>query len=268
LDHLLRRSDGLPRKINMLCHSAMLAAFQATEKKVSVKTAKKIAAAYHDSVSITKPRSGRRLLAMPALVMGAGLAALLFLGLVHPNAWSNWFYHSPSSVQQVEPAAHPVRALVRVKTVEQRGVKGHQQFGGKLKTAPYVAPRPVELPASVATPVVALAETGNDVPVRTTNSTVPARSAGIQKRTEVPAAQEQRGSVTIRYGDTLESIAIRYFGSKAGINELIQANPQLTNINQLSVGQVIYLPPGVPHKPSQDQTATALPIPNADSGNR
>ncbi len=268
LNHLLRRSDGLPRKINMLCHSAMLAAFQATEKKVSVKTAKKIAATYHDSVSITKPHSGRRLLAMPALVMGIGLAALLFLGLVHPNAWSNWFYHSPSSVQQVEPAAHPVKAVVRVKAVEQRGVKGHQEFGGKLKTAPYVAPRPAELPASVATPVVALAETGNDVPVRATSSTVPARIAGIQKRTEVPPTQEQRGSITIRYGDTLESIAIRYFGSKAGINELIQANPQLTNINQLSVGQVIYLPPGIPHKPSQDQTLTALPIPNADSGNR
>jgi general secretion pathway protein A len=33
LTHLLRRGDGIPRKINMLCHSAMLAAFHAGERK-------------------------------------------------------------------------------------------------------------------------------------------------------------------------------------------------------------------------------------------
>ena len=51
LKHLLRRSDGIPRKINMLCQAAMLAAFDAVEKKVSVKTAKKTAAEYHESVA-------------------------------------------------------------------------------------------------------------------------------------------------------------------------------------------------------------------------
>src|SRR5580692_8364618 len=31
LNHLLRRSDGIPRKINMICHNAMLASFHAME---------------------------------------------------------------------------------------------------------------------------------------------------------------------------------------------------------------------------------------------
>ncbi len=64
----------------------------------------------------------------------------------------------------------------------------------------------------------------------------------------MPAAPSQRRQITVRYGDTLELIAIRYFGSKAGINEIIQANPQLTNINQLRVGEMIYIPVGVPAK--------------------
>jgi Tfp pilus assembly protein FimV len=89
-------------------------------------------------------------------------------------------------------------------------------------------------------------------------------SAGIQKQTGVPAAPGQRSQITVRYGDTLEQIAIRYFGSKSGINQLIEANPQLTNINQLSVGQIIYLPPGITSKTSHDQTAIARPVPNAE----
>src|SRR5882724_5488509 len=56
LKRLLQRSDGIPRKINMLCHSAMQAAYNGAEKKVGYKTANKIAAEYHDSVKVTKRR--------------------------------------------------------------------------------------------------------------------------------------------------------------------------------------------------------------------
>src|SRR5216683_1427374 len=50
LERLLKRSDGIPRKINMLCHTAMQVAYNGGEKKVSYKTARKVAAEYHDSV--------------------------------------------------------------------------------------------------------------------------------------------------------------------------------------------------------------------------
>jgi hypothetical protein len=64
-------------------------------------------------------------------------------------------------------------------------------------------------------------------------------------------------------GDTLEKIAIRYFGSKSGVNELVAANPQLTDINRLTVGEIIHLPPGVTPKVSQDQSAASRPARDA-----
>ena len=99
------------------------------------------------------------------------------------------------------------------------------------------------------------------------SATAPAAAAvstTTQKQTAAPAAPEQRSQITVKYGDTLEKIAIRYSGSKSGINQIIDANPQLTNVNQLSVGQVIHLPPGITPKASQDETATAPPVPNPE----
>ncbi len=86
LKRLLRRSDGIPRKINMLCHTAMQSAYNAGERKVSYKTANKTAADYHDSVKVAKPGFDMRPLVWSAV--GIALAALLLLGFVHPNIWS------------------------------------------------------------------------------------------------------------------------------------------------------------------------------------
>jgi LysM repeat protein len=273
---LLRRSDGLPRKINMLCHTAMLTAYNALEKKVSNKTARKIAAAYHDSVRITKQGSGARL---PALIVGTALAALLLLGFVYSNVRSDWVLHHTVSfgranehtarpvepvkqVKQAEPVeqaktVEQVKPVEQVKAVEQPGAEGHPDSGAKPEAATPLAPHPVELRASLAPEAAAPAAPKSDVAEPATAAEVrivppapaaAAVSAATQKQTAVPAAPEQRSKITVRQGDTLEKIAIGYFGSKSGINELIDANPQLTNINQLSVGQIIYLPPGVTPK--------------------
>src|SRR5215469_2371157 len=77
LKRLLKRSDGIPRKINMLCHTAMQAAYMAGERKISYKTASKVAAAYHDSLKIDRPGLSLERFKMPALYAGGALAALL-----------------------------------------------------------------------------------------------------------------------------------------------------------------------------------------------
>jgi LysM repeat protein len=270
LNHLLRFSDGIPRKINMLCHSAMQAAFYAGEKKVSVRTAKKTAAEYQDSVGITNRRSGTRPLVMPALIVGT-LAALLLLGFVYPNDWSDWLlHHTVSFGGASEPAVRPVKPVEQVKS-EQSGVKRHSDSGARPKRATSLAPHMVESRALLAPRSAAPGSPESDVagPATATEMHIlgatpaaAAVSAGAQKQTGAPAAQ--RSQITVRDGDTLEKIAIRYIGSKSGINQLVTANPQLTNINHLSVGQVIHLPPGLTPKGSRDQSATARPVPNAE----
>jgi hypothetical protein len=83
--------------------------------------------------------------------------------------------------------------------------------------------------------------------------TAVAVNAAIQEQTRVPASLEQRRQITVRYGDTLENLAIHYFRSRSGINDLIDANPQLTDINRLSIGQIIYLPSGSTPKASSTE---------------
>ena len=280
LNRLLRRSDGIPRKINMLCHNAMETAYNAAEKKVSYKTANKIATAYHDSVKIKNRGFGLRPLRVPALVVGTSLAALLLLGFVYPNVWSGRvLHHTVSSAGATEQTVRPVKPIREVKLVEQvkpaeqAGVDGHPDSGAKPQAAIPLAPHPIELRASLAPAAEAPAAPKSEVagpgtaPEMRTVPSAPAAAAvsdAIHKQTEAPAAPEQRGQTTVRFGDTLEKIAVRYSGSKSGINELIAANPQLNDINQLSVGQVINLPPGVTPKAQHDQAATAGPVPNAE----
>jgi type II secretory pathway predicted ATPase ExeA len=118
LKRLLRSSDGIPRKINMLCHSAMQAAYNGAERKVSYKTANKIAARYYDSVKITKHGFGARPLLMPAV--GIALAALLLLGFVYPKVWSDWVrHHTGGPIEQTVRLVKPVK---QVKTADQPGV--------------------------------------------------------------------------------------------------------------------------------------------------
>jgi general secretion pathway protein A len=268
LKTLLRRSDGLPRKINTLCHSAMMAAYSADEKKVSVRTARKVAAEYHDSVSITGRRSGARL--VPAVV-GTALALMLLL-FVYPHVSSDWELHQKASMGGThERTARPAKPVKQVKTVEQSGVEGRPDSGGKPKVAAAsVAPHPVELRVSLA-PGATTTRSDSAVPATAQRPRIvpaapvtPAVRAAAQKQSAVPAASKQRTQVTVRYGDTLEKIAIRYFGSKSGINQLVDANPQLNDINQLSVGEIIYLPAGVSAAALHDQTATAPSVSDAE----
>jgi type II secretory pathway predicted ATPase ExeA len=57
LRKLLQHSGGIPRKINLLCHNAMLLAYSAGAKKVSLKAAKETAAEYDDSTRLSNQAS-------------------------------------------------------------------------------------------------------------------------------------------------------------------------------------------------------------------
>jgi type II secretory pathway predicted ATPase ExeA len=268
LEGLLQHSDGIPRKINVLCHNAMLLAYSAGAKKVSLKTAKKTATEYDDSPRITNQTSSApHSKKMPALIAGAALASLLLLGFVYLRVSSDQaIKQTVSSGQVMEQTVRPVQ------TLKQLGMEGRAEPAAMPPAAVPLALHPVEHQASPA-PGAAVPKAPKGyvlgrvrAPEMRIVPTVPgavAVSAATQKQTVAPAPLERRRQITVRYGDTIEKLAIRYFGSKSGLNDLIDANPQLTNINRLSSGQILYLPSGSDPKASHARIVKAQPVPFA-----
>src|SRR5216684_4840550 len=154
LECLLRRSDGIPRKINMLCYSAMMAAFYAGENKVSYKTAKKIAAEYHDAVAIESRKPGKWPRIMPPLIVGAALGSLLIAGLVYPNVWSDWVLN------------HTVlfgRANEQTVPPDSRATGHRKASRNRHEAKAALTPHPVESQASLAPVAEATAAPKSDV---------------------------------------------------------------------------------------------------------
>ncbi|MGA7763280.1 MAG: LysM peptidoglycan-binding domain-containing protein, partial [Candidatus Binataceae bacterium] len=52
---------------------------------------------------------------------------------------------------------------------------------------------------------------------------------------------DHKRSILVKYGDTLEKLALRYLGSRYALNTLIDANPQIADINKIYPGQKVYL---------------------------
>ena len=61
---------------------------------------------------------------------------------------------------------------------------------------------------------------------------------------------DHKRSILVKYGDTLEKLAQRYLGSRYALNEIIDDNPQITDINRIYPGQKVYLSGSEPTSPA------------------
>jgi general secretion pathway protein A len=52
---------------------------------------------------------------------------------------------------------------------------------------------------------------------------------------------DHKRSIMVKYGDTLEKLALRYLGSRYALNQIIDDNPQIVDINKIYPGQRVYL---------------------------
>jgi type II secretory pathway predicted ATPase ExeA/LysM repeat protein len=247
LECLLRHGGGIPRNINVLCNNALLHAYVNRTKKVELKDAMATTCEYGESPSIVREtfslgepdivadvlgarveRPERlRLPQKPALAIVAAFAVLLLFGFVHAR--------TPAPAIQPPPASGP---LVKQMTTGE-SAKVVASPGGAL-----VASHLVESEASSA-PQAPVPEPARAPEVRTgpASAAPAARVIAVTKEPSRPTAlSEPRRQIKVRAGDTLEKLAVRYCGSRIGINDLMDANPQLTNINRLSVGQTINIP--------------------------
>jgi type II secretory pathway predicted ATPase ExeA/LysM repeat protein len=208
---LVKAAAGIPRRLNVLCHNALLLAYSKDASKVTGHIAREVV---KDFESIVRPS-----------------------GLVQ---------HATES-RSTEFEIHPRRSLIRAAgacaAVAVIGLGSvsiptvHKLAGAFARTATLIASSAPAIPeatsVSRAKIAAALGYTAS-----TANASVTAKPSDSTESPNVPDFT----TVQIHRGDTFHDLAAKYLGSKDRAPELIRANPQIRNPNVLYVGQTIYLP--------------------------
>jgi general secretion pathway protein A len=256
LTYLLRHANGIPRQINVLCHNAMLTAYSAEKPRVDSKAVRAAVAEHRQLLTSDLWTSN-----LPSQWSQAGLASVAALALVFAAAYGS---------ARVAKDAPSVRENAQVTAVRESKVSSgpiaQRVSGGTSPYAPApLAPRaaaddrpqkalsysPASFSSAQKTP------TGDDAAIvlPAPFSVEPApnyepapdhEQAGdgqAMDLSSLPAEpkDDQKSSISVKYGDTLEKLAIEYLGSRYALNTLIGANPQITDINKIYPGQTVYL---------------------------
>lgn len=271
LRELARLSSGIPRRINMLCHNAMVLAYAQQDRCVSVVHMEEAARDYDHllpacipspSTPAHQPRRGRGALIEAGAALSLGAAALGLLYLLTPRALS------------FEPPVHRSIAARSVAVHEQDPAPHSDKHSDPGETQSSTADDPVTVAgtsADSAAPNPAgfskVAAHGPLVVETRTRSTSPERKAesagtaqmGVANRetnsaimasasatTPAPAMPSQ-DTVVVRQGDTLSKIALRHYGDgpsdriRREVATLIKENPEIVNANHIYPGQIIRL---------------------------
>jgi type II secretory pathway predicted ATPase ExeA/LysM repeat protein len=221
LTYVAKHSGGIPRRINVLCHNAMLTAFTQGLFRVDMNSARAAVDEYQHLYSPEQllgppkqiltdrgrifSRHVRALIGCAAL----GASALAAYGAIHLRATSP--VHHEELVTNDGPLPQAVAPNSMVTASE---------------------PRAIASPADRKRILKALGNAAGNFTVGTAVA-----SGGSQI-----SANRHAQVVHVRAGDTLESIAATYLGTGDALDQLIAANPQLTNLEHIYPGQVIFLP--------------------------
>jgi general secretion pathway protein A len=257
LSYLLRHANGIPRQINVLCHNAMLTAYSAERPRVDTK-AVRAAVTEHRQLLLSDLWTSN----LPSQRSQAGLVSVAALALVFAAAYGS------ARVVKDAPSVHENAQVTAVR--ESKVSSGTIAQRVSAGTSPHASAPPAPGAAADDRPQEALSyspttsfssvqktPTGDDpaIVLPAPFSIEPAPNyepAPDHERggdgqaidlSSLPAEpkDDQKSSISVKYGDTLEKLAIKYLGSRYALNTLIDANPQITDVNKIYPGQTIYL---------------------------
>lgn len=273
LNHLVEHSRGIPRRANVLCHNAMLLGYAGGSKKVSLAMARNAVAEYEDLTGArqalsTAQESAVVVAGRPARWVARAALAVTALAVAILCAVYIWSAQTLAS----NPSVHPSIAI--------RPAAGPKTTGPGVLLRPVApatssdAPIAVEFTTSIAPaqPSAASRATATDAQAADAKAADPGSAESASETADhgaraaagaaltlgplqggeaaAPAVRAMYSSVTarlhsirVRYGDTLLKIAVRYLGSPDALNQLVDANPQLKDINVIYPGETLYLPP-------------------------
>jgi nucleoid-associated protein YgaU len=272
LRELAHSSGGIPRRINVLCHNALILAYARGAARVGAAHMREAARDYDNLIAGAALSAaghfgrGRGLLFKTVMVAGYGAAALGASYFLAPRALST-IYPVPASpiaipaakVAAADPAKPAVQQTPAVQcnlppaadqaTVD-AGTVGLRDSARRSHTAPPPSEAKIK---SVSSAADAEAGQANSASAEKFSPHAPAQPLPqLAPAIAAPAAgdgsaQPAQARVVVERGDTLSSIALRRSGSAGAdgvrrrIAELLKANPQIDDANHIYPGQIIHL---------------------------
>jgi len=247
IKYLIAAAAGIPRRLNVLCHNALLLAYSKNQKTVTLDDAREIVKDY-EGIFLPSHDGDRPALAAVKPAISATPPIVLESPIIDEPA-----IEAPIGV---EPVIRPRRRLALVgATCAAFAVIGiGSVLIGMTTNLPDEFNRTAERLSTVvpsASAAVSSSSPANEKTVAATlgytpsidNSSAAAMPSLPIEAAPVEAAPAPRDqTVQIHAGDTLHDLAARYLGSKDRTPELVKANPQIKDPNSLYVGQTIHVP--------------------------
>jgi general secretion pathway protein A len=241
LAELVDHSQGIPRQLNLLCNNALIRAYAADLPWVTLRVAQAAIKEYENlpgmSEEFHKP-FGRRALhsvtARPAaLLTGLGfivLAGLYCLGVGVPAIRLTLGSES-ASTNATQYKGVAVDNADRTATAEHPDA--HVSLGGTPARE------------ALGSPASRKADSGAAIGALNDSSSAERPIGPVPVMNSAHTAQPQLNrtrAFSVQNGDTIEGLAHRYFGSEVNIRSIVEANPQLADVNRIYPGQTIFLP--------------------------
>lgn len=241
LGEIVGRSQGIPRQLNLLCNNALIRAYAVGLRRVSVKIARAAIGEYDNLGTaveefpqpLLRPAL-RSITAHPAISLTsvglAALAGLCFLGVREAPRIELMFRSetNPSlvSANVAQKREADVNAVSHIPTDSHTGASPD---GTAAPIPPSSGPNDGEASKRVV-------DDASSAP-----GSMPGASVANPSRNTSPTSRETL-AYSVQSGDTIEGIALRHFGSKAKTQSVIEANPQLRDVNRIYPGDTVFLP--------------------------
>jgi type II secretory pathway predicted ATPase ExeA len=227
LRRLVEAAGGIPRRLNVLCHNALVLAYS---KDANVVTADIAAEVINDYRAIFRPSPAAPRSVRKAQIPVESRDQHMVVPLEENAAVV------PRRISIYAASACAAVAIVGAGSLL---LPTAQTWSDQINHAvPAIAG--VVAPAHNAAPPASYAD--NRVVAPTTETTAIADPPSTPIAAKKPAPAPGRTAIHIRAGDTFHDLAAKYLGSKDRAWDLIKANPQIDDPNVLYVGETIYLP--------------------------
>jgi general secretion pathway protein A len=242
LAYIVDHSDGLPRRLNVICHNAMLLAYAAGRRKVSVSFAREAVDEYRKFLSgaplsgVSNSGSGSQ---RERLHFGPGIAVVPITLLALATGYFEGrkpLLGTRATIEAPAPRAKRLPDPVVSETPSAVASVAPVAQASASPTIPF-AETSLMIPSAKVSPTLPSAEV-NTVNSATVGHSLSTNASEARSQGEV---KHHPRWVVARRGDTLRSIAVKYLGSEHNLRRLIAANPQLRGYG-IRRGEVIYLP--------------------------